>query len=280
MEKLFNKVYIVLRGWLWRLGRKIYCLARGERSNAPRENGEYNLLRTVISDIDRGGVFFDVGASVGLWSEKVLSLDPFADKIKCIHAFEPTLTSYNILLKKFSAKYLFTINNNAVSSQVATESFYINKADGLELNSLYRSGDDQEQIEIATMSLDEYTSNHNVDWIDYVKCDTEGHDFYVIQGSERLLTEGRIGIFQFEYNHRWISGRCYLKDVFDFVNNKNYWVGKITPRGFELYQYWHFELEKFYESNWILIKKDHVLIDKSVFLEFSDANVPICKKHG
>ena len=75
-------------------------------------------------------------------------------------------------------------------------------------------------------------------------------------GYERLLVENRIMACQFEYNHRWIYSRHCFKDVFAFIKDTRYFVGKITPRGSELYEQWHPELNRFFEGNYLLIHPD------------------------
>ena len=81
-------------------------------------------------------------------------------------------------------------------------------------------------------------------------------------------------MFQFEYNHRWINAKCFLKDVFDFIDDKNYFLGKITRNTIEIYQNWHPEMERFFEANYILINKNQTeIIATSKFVTFGRRNV-------
>ena len=50
-----------------------------------------------------------------------------------------------------------------------------------------------------------------------------------------LLAAARIDVFQFEYNHRWVYGRSFLKDVFDLAAGLEYQVGKVRVRTVELF---------------------------------------------
>jgi hypothetical protein len=74
----------------------------------------------------------------------------------------------------------------------------------------------------------------------------------VLQGAEQLLRSRRIGVVQFEYNHRWVHSRHFLKDAFDLAVPLGYDVGKVTPTALEFYPRWHFELETFREANFVL----------------------------
>ncbi|HEX6912929.1 MAG TPA: hypothetical protein VF142_21145 [Longimicrobium sp.] len=65
---------------------------------------------------------------------------------------------------------------------------------------------------------------------------------------------------QFEYNHRWVYARHFLKDVFDLMRGMPYAVGKLTPAGVELYDDWHFELERFFENNFLVLHR--TLVDR------------------
>ena len=85
------------------------------------------------------------------------------------------------------------------------------------------------------------------------KCDTEGHDLEVIRGALSMLMERRISLLQFEYNHRWVYARNFLKDVFDTVEGLPYRIGKIQPDHVVILDKWHPELERYFEGNYLLI---------------------------
>jgi methyltransferase FkbM-like protein len=84
-----------------------------------------------------------------------------------------------------------------------------------------------------------------------VKIDAEGHDLSVLHGARALLAEHRIAVAQFEYNHRWILGRFFLRDAFEFLLALGYRVGKLTTRGVEFYPGWDLDLETFVEGNYL-----------------------------
>jgi hypothetical protein len=86
-----------------------------------------------------------------------------------------------------------------------------------------------------------------------VKSDTEGHDLRVLSGARKMLSQGRIDVFQFEYNQRWITARFFLKDAFALVAGMPYTVARIRPSHIELFEAWHFELERFFEANYLIV---------------------------
>jgi len=52
------------------------------------------------------------------------------------------------------------------------------------------------------MRVDEYLAQAQIEHVVFVKSDTEGHDFNVLLGAVELFQQGRVDVWQFEYNHR------------------------------------------------------------------------------
>ena len=78
----------------------------------------------------------------------------------------------------------------------------------------------------------------------------------VIRGALPLLKEERISVLQFEYNHRWIFSRNFLRDVFLAIESMPYTVAKLQADHVLLFEKWHPELDKFFEGNYALIHHD------------------------
>jgi hypothetical protein len=84
-----------------------------------------------------------------------------------------------------------------------------------------------------------------------VKIDTEGHDLAVLRGARTLLAGQNIAVVQFEYNHRWVYARAFLRDAIGLLAGFGYRVGKLTPKGVEFYPGWDADLETFVEGNYV-----------------------------
>lgn len=242
-----------------RFGQSLSNWARLDVPNKPGRNGELLVQRQALErTAATNPVFFDVGANVGEWTVSLLRAfrESKAPRIT-IHAFEPcagTRQTLSEAMRRNDPDGVVTIVPLAMSNASGLRSFYVIGA-GAGRNSLYpNEGKTVEQVEATT--LDEYAARANVERIAFVKVDTEGHDMSVIEGARGLLTNRRIGVLQFEYNHMWVSARHYLKDVFDFAGALGYAVGKITPLGVERYSKWHQELETFREANYILATEE------------------------
>jgi FkbM family methyltransferase len=254
-----------LRRLAWRVGRSLYCLARGEqRVDDMRFDGELDLQRRVL-DANRAAphfVAFDVGANHGEWT--LALVDAFstgednADRLEA-HVFEPVPAARDRLTDRLKAAGVgerCRINAAAASDKPGVLEMIVMSESGGTNSLVYDEAMAKQAIgfvSVPVTTLDLYCSKAGIDHIHIVKCDTEGHDLSVIRGAIGLLGTGSIDVFQFEYNHRWITARAYLKDVFDLIDGLPYRLGRIMPYSVELFDTWHPELERYYQSNYVLV---------------------------
>jgi FkbM family methyltransferase len=255
------------RRFFWRLGRRIYMMARHDSVNRFATNGEREFQREVLSLLHRRSispVIFDVGANVGAWTLALLAqareMDGPHGAIS-IHAFEPfppTFRTLSARLAEFTSQGLVRCVELALSSEDGEAQMF--GTSGLETASLHGGVESttQDRVTVKCQRADTYSRQNDIRDVHVLKCDAEGHDFEVIKGAEGLLAQGRVWFLQFEYNSRWIYSRHFLKDVFDAVANVDYALGKLTPWGIELYDSWHPELDRYFEGNYALIRKDLV----------------------
>lgn len=265
-EKLLSVVSSILgRNLSYRFGRSLYMRARGDLPNQMNTNGERYMQLILAKAMENGGggrktTIMDVGANIGEWSRSMIdALRRSRIQDYEIHLFEPVSGTMEMLRDNLGEDERLFYNEAALSSETGEDVIYIKK-DGAGTNSLH-----EEMLEsvssrekIVKLTVDAYAREKGIERIDFLKCDTEGHDAEVIYGAKQLLSKGRIAVLQFEYNYRWIASRHYLKDVFDFVNGMDYALGKICRDHVELYDEWHYELEKYFETNYVLIQAEFV----------------------
>ena len=96
----------------------------------------------------------------------------------------------------------------------------------------------------------------------------------VLRGANHVLGDGLVEVWQFEYNHRWVAAGATLKNVFDFIKDKPYCCGKLHREGVEIYEEWHQELERFFEGNYVLIKKGCCAETFGKRVGFDGSNIP------
>jgi FkbM family methyltransferase len=242
----------------YRLGRALYMQARGDVPNDMTINGELMIQKSVIKgSSDDKLVCFDVGANIGDWSAALLSScqsKPFQLEL---YVFEPVPSTVNVLRKRLGNIGNIHYESLAMSSSEGKDVIYIS-GELAGTNSLHSEHPETvtNSISIEKITASQYCLLNGIDTIHLLKCDTEGHDMEVIVGTLPLLREGKIAVLQFEYNHRWIFSRHYLKDVFDAIEGLPYRVGKVCQDHIEVYDKWSPEHERFFEANYVLLKND------------------------
>lgn len=247
---------------LWRLGRLLYVQARGDVPNNLYSNGETRVQQELLHALSKNqtkGVVFDVGANIGNWTMSLLNALALQtpEASLAVHAFEPVPTTFQILQTRLGQHPLgkfISLVPEAVSDEVGVvDMFIVGEQAGT--NSLHPDplAKASTRIAVKTTTAVAYCLAQHIETIHFLKCDAEGHDMAVLLGAKALFEAQKIRACQFEYGIRWVYARHYLKDVFDFIQGMPYRLGKITPQRVELYDRWHPELERFFDSNYLLI---------------------------
>lgn len=267
--------------FFWRLSRKILSILRNENNKDPSKNGEYWFINKIVQlNLEsKNEVFFDIGAFKGEWTlnlKKSLGKNFFNKKI---YLFEPSPSTFKFLKKKLISLYNLNIYDLAFSSSISNTSFfYSENLDGTNSfsNFIYTKSDlRKKKINLKTETIDNFVSKKVIKKIRYVKCDVEGFDFEVIKGARKCFDKDLIDFFQFEYNHRWVQNKAFLKDVFDFLDKTNYKLGKICPNKIQVLSSWHPELEKFNETNYVIINQNFLNSDFCYNVMFNIYNVMV-----
>ena len=263
-----------IRSLVWRLGRKLYCWARREVSRGPEANGEHWLLEQVVTASSaKAPVLLDIGAHMGYWSDHAAALLRREKISGRVHAFEPASSTFAYLSGKFKASEFVSMNKIALSDQTGERDFFV-AGEFAGTNSLVRTGGANVE-NVTAMRLDDFLAKEQIDSVLFVKSDAEGHDLNVMLGAAEALKAGRVDVWQFEYNHRWIGARAALRDVFDFIEDKPYLLGKLYEGDIEVFDLWHPELERFFEANYVLIRRGSEFERLCTRVRFNSRNVLI-----
>jgi FkbM family methyltransferase len=235
-----------------RAARYVLLRARLDYPNDMTVNGEASLQRWALG-LARGGEVHvaDIGANVGRWSRSMITAASGTGRAADLrlHAFEPDASAYARLARALDGAPAM-LSPVAVSDRDGRSALHV-VAPAAGTNSLHPAPGATAGDSVPTVTLDSYAARRGVPGFVLVKIDTEGHDLTVLRGAGTLLAGHRIAVAQFEYNHRWVFARAFLRDAFEFLAGHGYRVGKLTGRGVEFYPGWDAELETFVEGNYV-----------------------------
>jgi FkbM family methyltransferase len=187
-------------------------------------NRELVIKSTIIKE---NPVCFDVGAHQG---ESVLFLNKIF-KEPFVYSFEPFPDSFKILKnKKFKNNLCF---NYAVSNSVGSSKFFVNeishtnsliKVNPSSIDSIKKQKIINTEINIKTITLDDFIFKENIDTVDLLKIDVQGAESLVLEGGQNFLSKVEIIIIEI----------CF----FDYYNKSSdfFEVEKfLKPKGFSLF---------------------------------------------
>ena len=238
--------------------------ARGEQSVGDMQvNGEAHFMKCVVENNSGGEslIVLDVGANKGDWTKMFLDAIALRGETAtriALHAFEPvpsTACIFRDRVAEMPGHEVVELHQVAMSDASGFAEIGV-FADGAGTNSLHFASDErvpQEEIEVELSSLDEFCEKTSMNHIHMVKCDAEGHDAKVLRGACGLLKQESIDVLQFEYNHRWVFGHAFLKDIFELVEGLPYTIVRLDGAGVTAFDTWHPELERFFQSNYALV---------------------------
>lgn len=209
-------------------------------NNTWRNNWNYNMLQNLYDSspnlnnvINKANiknedlVIFDVGCNAGSFINFALSKGL---NIKTLYAFEPN----NFLVNDFlNGKYknnenVIIVEAGLGETEGETEFHIPGRSPALGSlvdRQIFHRADFQKEmvtVKVNVRTIDSFCDENNIDKIDYIKIDTEGFEFSVLKGANRMLSEGKIIGGQFEWGIE--EGGNSLSEIIDYLNNFGYIV--------------------------------------------------------
>ena len=228
---------------------QVVLRGRGYGAGGWRESGEAALLKRLRRERPNISLIIDVGANVGGWAKEAARTWPQAQ----IHAFEPAAETFAELAA--ATHHLNVVSVNAALSDAPGEAILHSVTGESGLTSLY---DRDLAVHGITMTagesvrlirLDDYAAENDIDHIDFLKIDAEGHDLAVIKGAANLIQRGAIDLIQFEFGGANIDSRTYLRDFVRFLEPQ-FRISRLLVDGLEPLVYGETE-EVFVTCNFI-----------------------------
>ena len=192
-------------------------------------SGELSALQIMRNNfnISDSPILFDVGANVGNYTLMLANVFPNAS----IHSFEPGNATYSTLKRNVDVAtpqkggVRITLNNLGLSnSSGEMELFYDREKSGLA--SLYPRqldyfGIDFSKKETVRLStVDNYCRENNIDKIDFLKLDVEGHELKILHGAREMLNTNKITNILIEFGGCNLDSRTYFRDFWNLLHEK------------------------------------------------------------
>jgi FkbM family methyltransferase len=190
----------------------------GKWQNA-EATGESYLIRQVLPLYVKKSepVFFDVGANIGSYAKSLSQSFPNAR----IYAFEPNPASFNAIKQTAPSLRILPVNVG-LSDAIGVAQMWTYASDAASAHAtLYadvltdiHAATSTMASPVALTTVDAFCEEKAIDFIDFMKIDTEGHELSVLKGATRMLRDRRIGAIQFEFNTMNVISRCFMYDFY------------------------------------------------------------------
>jgi FkbM family methyltransferase len=224
------------------------------------ENGEYDVLQKLKSKNLK--VIFDVGANEGHWAQMAAETFPDAN-IRAFEVIKPTFHRLEERMKNHEITNVVTHDFGLSNAEEELTFLHSSAPEESSLSSMYsdslnRLHPNVERVPIkgTVIKGDDYCAKHGIDSINFLKIDTEGSEHLVLQGFDRMLTEKKIDVIQFEYGNINIESKFLLYNYHELFRKLGYVVGKVYPGYTEFREYDMTTDEDFIGPNFLAVNAD------------------------
>lgn len=198
-----------------------------------------SILRYFKKNLENIDVFFDIGSHRGTYTDLIIN----NFNVKKVVMIEPQKNIYKFIMKKYQMNKMIKIFNLAISDKKKLQPLYINKHDltssltkidkknsYLNLKAKLFGGTISDLIlkkyMIKTCKLSEVVKKSNVNKIDLLKIDTEGHELQVLKGAGADLKK-RVNFMLIEIHNSDIFLNYNANKIHDYLK-KNKFILKKT----------------------------------------------------
>ncbi|MDP2850882.1 MAG: FkbM family methyltransferase [Sulfuricurvum sp.] len=186
------------------------------------ETTEIDFLKKNFRD---GGLLIDIGANFGLYS--VFTGKKFPNSQ--IHSFEPVPDTFKILSQNIEHNGCnnVKINNLGLSYKKDTLKFTNDQYAG---NHIIFDSERDDLVSIDVTTLDGYAEENHLSKINFIKCDVEGAELFVLQGAKNIIERDH-PLILIEIYDGWTQRFNYsAQDVIDYLTNFGYSVKVINAQ--------------------------------------------------
>lgn len=193
------------------------------------ESGELWIIKNILKKKNSYKIFFDVGANQGLYA---LAMHKIMGNQIQQYCFEPSQFTFKELTDKVGHIKSIKLFNVGFSDQDETLTLhYTDESDGL--SSIYGNNpltqfNKKEEIQLTTISS--FCKANQIEEIDFLKVDVEGHEYKVLLGVTDMIKSRKIKMIQFEMGECNIVSRTFFRDFYELLH-EDYDIYRVLPHG-------------------------------------------------
>jgi FkbM family methyltransferase len=173
-------------------------------------------------------VLFDVGANIGGWTYEARARFPDASRIVM---FEPQPSCWPQLERQLCPT--IHLERLALSNQAHDDAvFWANEND--EISSFYKRSDfgtAPHEIRVATATVDSFIEAAQLEFVDFMKMDVEGHEFDILSGARASIAARRIGALSFEFGQANVDSRTFFLDFWNLFAGEGWDIFRMMHNG-------------------------------------------------
>jgi FkbM family methyltransferase len=185
---------------------------------------EEDILRCWEAAAKGAKVILDVGANAGIYSLAALAIQPDAT----VHAFEPTPEIAARLRETAKLNGLDHLHVHEVAvlnknGQATLKRFRGELGTNEGMNFISRDVGDAGTERVQTVRLDQFCQDRSINHIDLMKLDIQGQEHSALEGAERLIRSGHIGMIFLELNWAKSTGAtCAATESIRLLEQRGY----------------------------------------------------------
>ena len=235
--------------------------------SAPEQSGEHVVVELLSKAAEKEPVVFDIGANKGQYSSALIDAWPLQTSLN-LHCFEPSASTFRQLTETLSGYDRIQLNNFGIG-KTNEELTLFSDSEGSGMASLtprrldhFGIAHDRLKESVRIRTLEEYCQTHEIDQIDLLKIDVEGHELDVLNGGKKLFSNRQVRMVQFEFGGCNIDTRTFVQDFYYFFKAFDLDLYRILPSGnlFPLLEYRESD-ERFQCTNFLAVNSDIEVVD-------------------
>ena len=232
----------------------LFSIAQGRGFSDPRVEAQNIIKFAHQNNIDLNTVF-DVGSYHGDYTKEILKKNPNSD----FYLFEPDQKNFLILKNKFLSNVNIKVINSAISDKDEMGTFF-SYGEGSLQGSLIDQNFSHLKIQnnikqtVKLCRIDTLMNDLNIDTIDLCKIDIEGNEMNALLGAGKFLE--KIKLIQFEFGPASVDGRVFFKDFYNFFNERQFDLYRVSSSKLIKINQYHPHLEYFRVSNFLAFNKN------------------------